>query len=51
MNNLANSRYDKAIKDALVAAGGTSFTYPACSAPAYASGTSYQSGSQVSYGG
>lgn len=49
--NVANSRYDKGIKDALVAAGGTGFDYPSCSAPAYASGTSYQGGSQVSYGG
>jgi len=47
----ANNRYDKGIKSALVAAGGTGFTYPACSAPGYVSGTAYQAGSQVSYGG
>ncbi|KZV77579.1 carbohydrate-binding module family 5 protein [Peniophora sp. CONT] len=46
-----NGRYDLAIKNALVAAGGTGFTYPACSAPAFASGTSYTGGSQVSYNG
>ncbi|KAJ2928915.1 hypothetical protein H1R20_g8190, partial [Candolleomyces eurysporus] len=47
----ANNRYDRAIKNALVAAGGIGFTYPACSAPAYASGNGYSAGSQVSYGG
>ncbi|KAJ3512332.1 hypothetical protein NMY22_g15366 [Coprinellus aureogranulatus] len=47
----ANNRYDRAVKNALVAAGGTGFTYPACSAPAYASGRQYTGGSQVSYGG
>ncbi|KAJ3490512.1 hypothetical protein NLI96_g1393 [Meripilus lineatus] len=46
-----NGRYDLAIKNALSAAGGTGFTFPACSAPAYVSGTGYQGGSQVSYGG
>ncbi|KAF8649744.1 hypothetical protein AX16_005514 [Volvariella volvacea WC 439] len=46
-----NGRYDRAIKNALSAAGGTGFTYPACSAPAYSSGTSYTQGSRVSYGG
>ncbi|EIM83467.1 glycoside hydrolase [Stereum hirsutum FP-91666 SS1] len=46
-----NDRYDLAIKNALVAAGGTGFTYPACSAAAFSSGTSYSGGSQVSYGG
>ncbi|KAG6910589.1 hypothetical protein DXG01_009540 [Tephrocybe rancida] len=30
----ANSRYDLAIKNSLVAAGGTGFTFPTCSAPA-----------------
>jgi len=47
----ANNRYDKAIKSALAAAGGTGFNYPTCSAPAYSSGTNYPAGSQVSYGG
>lgn len=51
INILANNRYDKGIKSALVAAGGTGFDYPACSASAYVSGTNYQAGSQVSYGG
>lgn len=50
-DTLANNRYDKAVKNALVAAGGTGFTYPPCSAPAYASGRQYTGGSQVSYGG
>ncbi|KIK71335.1 carbohydrate-binding module family 5 protein [Collybiopsis luxurians FD-317 M1] len=47
----ANDRYDLGIKNALVAAGGTGFTFPACSAPAYVSGQSYTGGSQVSFGG
>ncbi|KAI5124432.1 hypothetical protein M0805_008316 [Coniferiporia weirii] len=47
----ANGRYDVAVKNSLTAAGGTGFTYPACSAPAYVSGTSYSGGSQVSYQG
>ena len=47
----ANDRYDIAIKDALTAAGGTGFTYPACSAAEYVSGQSYSGGSQVSYNG
>jgi chitinase len=47
----ANGRFDKTVKSALVAAGGTGFTYPACSAPAYASGAGYSGGSQVSYNG
>jgi len=46
---IANNRYDQAIKKVLVAAGGTGFTYAACSAPEYAAGTAYQAGSQVSY--
>lgn len=49
---LVNNRYDLAIKNALVAAGGTGFTYPSCSAPAFVSGTNgYAGGSQVSYQG
>ncbi|CAL1696369.1 unnamed protein product [Somion occarium] len=47
----ANSRYDLAVKNALSAAGGTGFTFPACSAPAFMSGTNYQGGSKVSFGG
>ncbi|KAI0076286.1 class III chitinase [Panus rudis PR-1116 ss-1] len=47
----ANNRYDLAIKNALVAAGGTGFTYPACSAPAFSAGQSYTGGSKVSYNG
>ncbi|KAH8120579.1 class III chitinase [Phellopilus nigrolimitatus] len=47
----ANDRYDVAVKSALTAAGGTGFTFPACSATEYVSGTSYSGGSQVSYGG
>ncbi|KAH7923986.1 glycoside hydrolase family 18 protein [Leucogyrophana mollusca] len=47
----ANDRYDLAIKDALVAAGGTGFTYPACTAPAYVAGQDYTGDSQVSYNG
>jgi len=47
----ANNRYDLAIKNALVAAGGVGFTFPPCSAPAFVSGTDYASGSQVSFGG
>lgn len=50
-NTPVNNRFDKAVKNALVAAGGTGFTYPPCSAPAYASGRQYAGGSQVSYGG
>ncbi|KDQ54773.1 carbohydrate-binding module family 5 protein [Jaapia argillacea MUCL 33604] len=47
----ANGRYDLAIKTTLVAAGGTGFTYPACSAPAFVAGDDYTGGSQVSYDG
>uniref|UniRef100_A0A0W0FAU0 chitinase n=1 Tax=Moniliophthora roreri TaxID=221103 RepID=A0A0W0FAU0_MONRR len=47
----ANDRYDLAIKNALVAAGGTGFTYPVCTAPLWAAGTAYSAGSKVSYGG
>ncbi|KIY67572.1 carbohydrate-binding module family 5 protein [Cylindrobasidium torrendii FP15055 ss-10] len=46
-----NSRYDRGIKDALVAAGGTGFEFPACSAERYTSGGSYTGGSTVSYSG
>lgn len=35
----------------MVAAGGTGFTYPKCSAPAYTSGNAYTQGQQVSYNG
>ncbi|KAF5311764.1 hypothetical protein D9619_003380 [Psilocybe cf. subviscida] len=47
----ANNRYDLATKNALSAAGGTGFTFPACSAPAFSAGTTYSGGAQVSYGG
>ncbi|KAF5377574.1 hypothetical protein D9615_005148 [Tricholomella constricta] len=47
----ANNRYDLAIKNALVAAGGTGFTFPSCNAPAWSSGTSYTGGSKVSFNG
>ncbi|RDB29076.1 Chitinase 1 [Hypsizygus marmoreus] len=47
----ANNRYDMAIKNALAAAGGTGFTFPACSAPAWSAGNSYSGGSKVTYGG
>ncbi len=47
----ANGRYDVAIKNALSAAGGTGFTFPSCSAPAFVSGTNYAGGSQVSFDG
>ncbi|KAI5827580.1 glycoside hydrolase family 18 protein [Schizophyllum commune Tattone D] len=46
-----NGNYQNSIKSALVAAGGTGFTYPACSAPTYTQGTSYSAGQQVSYNG
>ncbi|PFH49204.1 carbohydrate-binding module family 5 protein [Amanita thiersii Skay4041] len=45
----ANNRYDKAIKDALVAAGGTGFTFPSCSAPAWVSGQAYTQGSKAKW--
>ncbi|GLB36433.1 putative glycosyl hydrolase 18 family protein [Lyophyllum shimeji] len=47
----ANNRYDLAIKNALVAAGGTGFTFPSCSAPAWSAGTGYSGGSKVSFNG
>ncbi|KAJ3556869.1 hypothetical protein NM688_g1787 [Phlebia brevispora] len=47
----ANSRYDLAIKNALQAAGGTGFTFPTCTAPAFVSNTAYTEGDTVSYGG
>ncbi|KAJ7630611.1 glycoside hydrolase family 18 protein [Roridomyces roridus] len=46
-----NNRYDLGIKNALVAAGGTGFTFPACSAAAYSTSGTYPGGSQVSYQG
>ncbi|EMD41620.1 glycoside hydrolase family 18 protein [Gelatoporia subvermispora B] len=45
----ANDRYDLNIKNALVAAGSTGFTFPACSADAWTSGGDYPGGSQVTY--
>ncbi|KAJ7456650.1 class III chitinase [Mycena latifolia] len=47
----ANNRFDLAIKNALVAAGGTGFIYPACSAPTYSTTGTYVGGSKVSYQG
>jgi hypothetical protein len=47
----ANGRYDAAMKAALTAAGGTGFTYPACTAPAFSAGSSYSAGQQVTYNG
>ncbi|KAJ7275384.1 class III chitinase [Mycena haematopus] len=47
----ANNRFDLAIKNALVAAGGTGFTFPVCSAPAWTSTGTYVGGSQVTYNG
>ncbi|KAF9073813.1 glycoside hydrolase family 18 protein [Rhodocollybia butyracea] len=47
----ANDRYDLAIKNALVAAGSTGFTFPPCTAPAYVSGMNYEGGSLVSFDG
>ncbi|KAJ7293237.1 class III chitinase [Mycena rebaudengoi] len=46
-----NGRFDLAIKNALVAAGGTGFTFPACSAPAYSTTGTYVGGSKVSFQG
>jgi chitinase len=47
----ANNRFDLAIKNALVAAGGTGFTFPTCSAAAYSTTGTYPGGSTVSYQG
>ena len=49
--DVANGKYDLAIKQALSATGSTGFTYPACSAAAYVSGQVYTAGETVSYGG
>ncbi|KAH9937421.1 class III chitinase [Fomitopsis serialis] len=46
-----NDRYDLAIKKALVAAGGTGFTYPPCDAEEWQSGANYPGGTNVSYNG
>ncbi|KAG6897914.1 hypothetical protein C0992_009066 [Termitomyces sp. T32_za158] len=46
----ANNRYDLAVKNALVAAGGVGFTSPTCSAPAWTAGD-YPGGSMVTYRG
>ncbi|CCM01629.1 uncharacterized protein FIBRA_03690 [Fibroporia radiculosa] len=46
-----NDQYDLTIKDALVAAGSTGFTYPACSAEEWTSGSDYPGGSKVSWNG
>ncbi|KAJ7666463.1 glycoside hydrolase family 18 protein [Mycena rosella] len=47
----ANNRFDLAIKNALVAAGGAGFIFPACSAPTYSTTGTYVGGSTVSYQG
>ncbi|KIL65608.1 carbohydrate-binding module family 5 protein [Amanita muscaria Koide BX008] len=47
----ANNRYDLSIKNALTAAGGTGFTFPACTAAAYVPRSFYVANSRVSYGG
>lgn len=49
--HVANDRYDLAVKSYLTAAGGTGFTYPACSAAAYVSGGTYTANEEVSYEG
>ena len=49
--HIVNNRYDLAAKNTLVAAGGTGFTYPACSAPAYSTSGTYTAGNEVSYQG
>lgn len=46
-----NDRYDLAIKNALVAAGSSSFTYPPCDAEEWQSGSNYAGGTNVSYNG
>ncbi|EJD42180.1 glycoside hydrolase [Auricularia subglabra TFB-10046 SS5] len=50
-SSYANGRMDRQIKQALVANGGTGFTYPSCSAQAYKQGQSYNQGTQVTYQG
>ena len=47
-----NGNYGSQIKSALVAEGGTGFTFPACSAPAWSSASGgYSGGTQVSHNG
>ncbi|KAF8213430.1 glycoside hydrolase family 18 protein [Mycena galopus ATCC 62051] len=46
-----NDRYDLAIKKALVAAGGTGFTFPACSAATWTTTGVYMGGATVTYEG
>ncbi|KAJ8084320.1 Chitinase 2 [Marasmius tenuissimus] len=48
---VVNSNYHKAIKNALVAAGGTGFEFPTCDAPSWTSGSNYPGNSKVSFGG
>ncbi|KAG8709621.1 Chitinase 1, partial [Ceratobasidium sp. 395] len=45
-----NNRYDKATKSFLGTCG-TTFSYPACSAPAWSASGNYPAGSQVTYNG
>lgn len=44
-----NNRFDQSIKQALVAAGGTGFTFPECDAPQFVQGNNYPGGSNVTY--
>ncbi|KDQ09186.1 carbohydrate-binding module family 5 protein [Botryobasidium botryosum FD-172 SS1] len=47
-----NNRYDRGVKDFLKAGSSCgAFQYPACSAPAWASGTTYPAGTKVTYEG
>jgi len=46
-----NNRFDLAIKNALVSAGGTGFTFPTCTASAFSSTATYVGGSQVTFQG
>ncbi|KAL0578028.1 Chitinase 2 [Marasmius crinis-equi] len=48
---VANGNYHQGIKQALIAAGGTGFEFPTCTAQAWSSGATYTQGSKVSFGG
>ncbi|KAL0072200.1 Chitinase 2 [Marasmius tenuissimus] len=43
---VVNNNYHKAIKNALVAAGGTGFEFPTCDAPSWTSGSNYPGNSK-----
>jgi len=49
--SLVNGRYDLGVKNALKAAGGVGFEYPACSAYAYVPGQAYTGGQRVTCDG